>query len=565
MKRPLLYLVLSLVAVSSASCVRMARISTFPQAEIALTDGYLVNEGGNVHVALHARLAEEYRNIHTGIRVEPVFDDGGTNKTELPPFVVDGPLHRTFNDRMKHFSLGQTDGAGLHKRYGKEGSEVLYAVDVPYDEWMGKAAFYADLYANAYAEEHYLGRVLIANGMLDLRSLMEFTPFRNSYPYTGQAARVCRRGDFTAPAGTVVFGFDACDIPFAEQTAASFREYMQALCDDPALKDYRVTVRVANSPEGSLAYNETLGQKRLESLLDLLRQTGVATDKLTTEVADEDWDGLLEALPGLGLDHGSQIEGIIRSESDPDRREERIRREYPGDFALIASKVYPRLRTGRITVTAEYKDDGLGGDALITESTFDQSGYTIEEAVRSDDGRNIVKRLNDQMLAQFAKGDTKEAVRTADLIPNTFLPDTVRHNKALVLIADGRVREAKSLLKGIANIPEAAYNLGLLQLRDGEYDAAAGNLDGFSDINAAIANLHVGRNERASDILHLLRQSPERDYLLAIAYARLNRKQEARELLASATAASPALKEKAKYEPDLRTLEEQTALAPSIR
>lgn len=565
MKRPLLYLVLSLVAVSSASCVRMARISTFPQAEIALTDGYLVNEGGNVHVALHARLAEEYRNIHTGIRVEPVFDDGGTNKTELPPFVVDGPLHRTFNDRMKHFSPGQTDGAGLHKRYGKEGSEVLYAVDVPYDEWMGRAAFYADLYANAYTEEHYLGRVLIANGMLDLRSLMEFTPFRNSYPYAGQAAKVCRRGDFTAPAGTVVFGFDACDIPFAEQTAASFREYMQVLCDDPALKDYRVSVRVANSPEGSLSYNETLGQKRLESLLDLLRQTGVASGKLTTEVADEDWDGLLEALPGLGLDHGSQIEGIIRSESDPDRREERIRREYPGDFALIASKVYPRLRTGRITVTAEYKDDALGGDALITESTFDQSGYTIEEAVRSDEGGNIVKRLNDQMLAQFAKGDTKEASRTADLIPNTFLPDTVRYNKALVLIADGRVREAKSLLKGIANIPEAAYNLGLLQLRDGEYDAAAGNLAGFSDINAAIANLHVGRNERAADILHLLRQSPERDYLLAIAYARLNRKQEARELLASATAASPALKEKAKYEPDLRTLEEQPALAPSIR
>lgn len=565
MKRPLLYLVLSLVAVSSASCVRMARISTFPQAEIALTDGYLVNEGGNVHVALHARLAEEYRNIHTGIRVEPVFDDGGTNKRELPPFVVDGPLHRTFNDRMKHFSPGQTDGAGLHKRYGKEGSEVLYAVDVPYDEWMGKAAFYADLYADAYTEERYLGRVIIANGMLDLRSLMEFTPFGRSYPYTGQAAKVCRRGDFTAPAGTVVFGFDACDIPFAEQTADSFREYMQALCDDPALKDYRVSVRVANSPEGSLSYNEALGQKRLESLLDLLRQTGVASGKLTTEVADEDWDTLLEALPDLGLDHGSQIEEIIRSESDPDRREERIRREYPGDFVLIASKVYPRLRTGRITVTAEYKDDGTGGEALITESTFDQSGYTIEEAVRSDDGRNIVKRLNDQMLAQFAKGGTKEAGRTADLIPNTFLPDTVRHNKALVLIADGRFREAKSLLKGVANIPEAAYNLGLLQLRDGEYDPAAGNLDGFSDINAAIANLHVGCNERAADILHLLRQSPERDYLLAIACARLNRKQEARELLASATAASPALKEKAKYEPDLRTLEERPVLAPSIR
>lgn len=565
MKRPLLYLVLSLVAVSSASCVRMARISTFPQAEIVLTDGYLVNEGGNVHVALHARLAEEYRNIHTGIRVEPVFDDGGTNKTELPPFVVDGPLHRTFNDRMKHFSPGQTDGAGLHKRYGEQGSEVLYAVDVPYDEWMGKAAFYADLYANAYTEEHYLGRVLIANGMLDLRSLMEFTPFGRSYPYTGQAAKVCRRGDFTAPAGTVVFGFDACDVPFAEQTADSFREYMQALCDDPALKDYRVSVRVANSPEGSLSYNQELGQKRIESLLDLLRQTGVASDKLTTEVADEDWDTLLETLPGLGLDHGSQIEGIIRSESDPDRREERIRREYPGDFVLIASKVYPRLRTGRITVTAEYEEDGTGGEALITESTFDQSGYTIEEAVRSDDGRNIVKRLNDQMLAQLAKGGTKEAGRTADLIPNTFLPDTVRHNKALVLIADGRFREAKSLLKGVANIPEAAYNLGLLQLRDGEYDPAADNLDGFSDINAAIANLHVGRNERAVDILHLLRQSPERDYLLAIACARLNRKQQARELLASATAASPALKEKAKYEPDLRTLEERPVPAPSIR
>lgn len=563
MKKILLYFSAVLCTVS---CVSLSEVQTYPDAKIDLADGYLVQKQGEVNVALCASLVQQYRNTHTGIRFEPLFDDG-TNKMELPCFVVEGAFHETFNDRMLTFTPDGYDGASLRKRYGKNGSEALYTVSVPYREWMGEAALYAEVYANAYTREEYLGRIVIANGLLDLMSLAEFTPYMNYQTYPDPACMHERRiiedlkAVYEFAPDSVLFAFDSSDIPLAAETADSFREYIQTLQEDPAVKNFKVSVYVSNSPEGTLFYNTALGQRRLDTLLGLVAQAGIPVSAVKTKVLAEDWDSVQEALSGLGLAHRNEIAEIIGNYSDPDQREAAIRTGYPADFQIIADKVYPGLRKGRITVIAEYG----GGQQRITESTFSETGYTISELVRSHQGDQVIEHLNKQMLSAVTQGDEQGALQAADRIPNISLPEAVRYNKALVLIGGGRLREAKSLLKDIESIPGASYNLGLLQLWDGEYECAAQNLDGFSDINSAIAKLYVMQNERAVDILHLQSASPERDYLLAIAYARLKYNEQAVRLLASATTASPTLAEKAKREPDFATLDNTFTFKPQLK
>lgn len=265
------------VAVVS-SCVNLRKISTYPEPEFALRDKYLVQKEGKVDIALETTLAPEYRNTHTGIRVEPAFDDNVGGKTALPSFVLEGGLHETFNRRMNRFRPEDSDDAHVRKRYGKDGSQALYTVTIPYADWMGGASFYADLYADAYARKHYLGRVLIANGLLDLTSLMQFTLYQTYRPYEAPGAKretVIKTENFQLP-DSILFGFDSYRIPWAPQTLDSFREYMTSLRKDPALKGYTVTVLAGNSPEGPVEYNRELGRKRLNSLMSLLSETDLA-------------------------------------------------------------------------------------------------------------------------------------------------------------------------------------------------------------------------------------------------------------------------------------------------
>lgn len=76
-------------------------------------------------------------------------------------------------------------------------------------------------------------------------------------------------------------------------------------------------------------------------------------------------------------------------------------------------------------------------------------------------------------------------------------------------------------------VPDTAYLRGVDLLRNRHYGASLSVLDGYRDRNTAICLLSLGYDDRALEVLSALPQSPQRDYLLAIACARLGLKTEA--------------------------------------
>jgi Flp pilus assembly protein TadD len=145
--------------------------------------------------------------------------------------------------------------------------------------------------------------------------------------------------------------------------------------------------------------------------------------------------------------------------------------------------------------------------------------YKNAEARFTDDNRaanNIgviyMKQGNDsEAAAQFSKADNIQS----DAITS--------NNMGIISRRNGDRKEAAELFRnGMSAGDEAAYNLGIVNIQDGDYDRAVSNMKGAETFNAALATL---LNGDASGAANVLNSAPEGDsavgnYLKAVIAAR---------------------------------------------
>ncbi len=560
MRKNLLLIASLCCGLLASSCVNLQKIRQYPQVVVDVPGKYLRETDRQVDVRFDAGLAEQYSSWNTGIILQPLFIGPDSQQLVMPPMIVEGWQHGIFNKRMARYESKYADRIADRHNYQRHGTLAEYAHKVRYEDWMRGAGLYADLYADAFKERVHLGRIPITCGLLDFRQFIRLTPDEGYYYRRGvPVARMVRGGEAVPKEWGKTFRFDSPEMMDQNGVWNELAGYVNSLKLDPEVQDYVVRVTVSNSPEGSLDYNRELGVKRLDAMKHKLAMHGIPFEKCHFVTIDEGWQALYELLPSLGLRNADQIAAIIRDEPDADRRERMIRTRYGADYRKMVREAYPKLRYGETIVTARYK--GIEGEIYRhADAEFGLPAMNGEliSLRQLPAGSADVPSLAAAMLDAVKAGDYKRAEQIADRIPNAKADATVRYDKALVFIKAGRTAEAKALLKGLGDIPESRYNLGLLQLLDGEYGQAADNMAGYIDINAAVAQLYAGRDQQAADILLLSDGCPERDYLLAVAYARLGRTGQARQYLDRALQASPALRAKAACEPDLCNLDAGT-------
>lgn len=532
-----------------ASCANLNKIKEYPEPQIELKSDYLISEEGIIPVELTTELPIRYSNWLTGIKFKPLFIDDENVVKELEPYIIEGIQHDIYNQRVEKFEPGKEDGIRLRNRYSwKNSTKTEYYIPVECDAIPSNAALYVDVYGNAYNKEIYLGRYLVTNGMLDLTQFIVFNPDLKYYNSAKESnKRVVTGGEHLKGGRSISFDFNSYDFPLVGDSDRALRDYVYEISNDPEVIDYSVSVYVSNSPEGSMKYNKELGQRRLSAVEKYLYSLGVYHEKITSSVSDEAWDQLIEAIHCADLENKNSIVGIINNVPDPDKREEAIRSLYPSDYKIIVNSIYPQLRKGKISFVTTYRGD----QGVKYEYIYDQDNKNRVNTFRVvPDSELDIRNLNDSMLDAVRIGDFLLAEEIADEIQNLNADDNVRFNKAVIYTQTGRYDEAKALFKSITSIPAAKYNLGLLQMKAREYRDAEVSLDGFADINGAIAKLYTGKNREALDILLLLNKSGERDYLLALTYNRLGKEAEAKRYLSESLSQTPSLRLRAKSEPD---------------
>lgn len=218
--------------------------------------------------------------------------------------------------------------------------------------------------------------------------------------------------------------------------ATELAKIMQAI--DLVRNDSNVTVsHIAihgyASPDGSLALNERLSAERTQALKSWVMSKYQFDEALfTTAHTAEDWEGLVNFLRNNNtLEGREEILNIIATVGDLDKREARIREEFPSQYRFMLDNWYPFLRHSDYTV------------GYIVRP------FTVEEAKRE-------LKLHPQNLS------IDEMFRIAQ----TYKEGSKEYNEVFLIA-----------VKQNPDHPVANLNAACIALRAGDKTAAAGYLE----------------------------------------------------------------------------------------
>ena len=298
------------------------------------------------------------------------------------------------------------------------------------------------------------------------------------------------------------------------------------------------------SPDGELSLNEDLANDRASSAHKAL---GKVIKKNKIEHADdfcnemgkgEDWIGFKQKMEASDIKDKDLIIRILEMYSDPVKREQEIK-NLAATYRVVANEILPQLR--RTQVHLMYKKIGYSDEEITAISKSNPDTLNVEEI----------------LYAATLSNDLDEKLRVYMIAERNFPADYRGSNNAgYVLMMMGKAPQAKAQFEkslGIRNNPiasnnlgaivrqegnrdaamelfkegasagsEVYYNMGLVDVQNGNYTTAITNFGSENTFNVALAKVLNGDNEGASRALNA---STDKDtaigyYLAAVIAAR---------------------------------------------
>lgn len=206
-----------------------------------------------------------------------------------------------------------------------------------------------------------------------------------------------------------------------------------------------VTLTASASPEGRYTRNQDLAHGRAHALKGYLRKRiGPQVDTLLqVRWTAEDWTELAARIRGeVNLGHGEQILAIMDSETDPDRRERKIRENYPADYRYLKEYLYPWLRA--VTIRYDLRRRGMIKDTIHTREVDTAYMHGVELLQKRQYAKalyNLMEyRDRNTVVALLSLGHDAQAREILVSLPKTA---TVEYLKAVACSRLGRKAEGR--------------------------------------------------------------------------------------------------------------------------
>lgn len=403
----------------------------------------------------------DMKNQHS-LRVVPVIlSADGSQQQELPSFVINGKVRDKVQQRTEAFEDTDLNPDAVVKVRRKNGtSQTLdYDASVPFKRWM----IGGDLRLRAYVT----GCALCDEGDENTSTGDIFPPMTPAYysPFLQPKEEIVKRRSETRSA-RLQFRQDSHRIdPKFKDNAAELDTVLNSITlvkDNNDLTITGIYVTGYASPEGTMAYNMKLSERRAKAFTEYMKDDLKSVDPKLYHVdwKGEDWAGLREEVVKhpqlLKIDEVLNI--IDNCGDDKDACEEQIK-------ALVPPEIYQHLL------------NEMYGPVRRNE-------YRIEYNVRHFDlaeGKEMIKTRPDlmsvseiqQVADSYGKGSAEYIdclMRGAKAYPNDV---TAVNNAALALMEANRTDEAIRLLE---NAPEDGSLLnmkGVAYAKTGQYDKAS--------------------------------------------------------------------------------------------
>ena len=333
--------------------------------------------------------------------------------------------------------------------------------------------------------------------------------------------------------GQILYQINSSTVRNSQLKGQSVKDFQAAL--DEILANARKTLVSTDviayaSPDGKEDQNAELSSDRSASAMKaygkVVKGKEVTGDVVASSIA-EDWEGFQELVAASDIEDKELIIRVLSMYSDPAVREKEIK-NMSAIYSALAKDILPELRRARFIANVEYQN------------------YTNEELLQLiSDNIDVLDETALLRAATLVK-DNAQKIEIYKKAAEKYDSAVAKYNMAVVYIWMNEIDKAAAALKGLemdadwqnamgvialhkgqleaannyfvkAGTQTAKENLAVLDILNGEYEAAAAKLAGVEGYNAALAQLLVGNNAPAAA---LKCECPQAAYLRAVAAAR---------------------------------------------
>jgi tetratricopeptide (TPR) repeat protein len=329
-----------------------------------------------------------------------------------------------------------------------------------------------------------------------------------------------------------------------DQDMKDMAAFVKAAAADDRTELSGALIEAYASPDGELSLNENLANDRAKTahkvVGDQLKKNKIdhKEDFCQEMGKGEDWDGFKQKMEASDIKDKDLIIRILQMYSDPVKREQEIK-NLAATYKVVANEILPQLRRSQIHL--KYKKIGYSDEEILALVKSNPDTLNVEEILYAGKLSNdLDEKLRVYMIAERnfpndyrgannvgyvlmmmgksaqAKGQFEKALG----IKNNPISS---NNLGAIVRQEGNRDEAMELFKqGASAGAEVNYNMGLVDVQNGNYSSAITNFGSEKTFNVALAKMLNGDNEGASQALNA---SADKDsamgyYLAAIIAAR---------------------------------------------
>lgn len=296
------------------------------------------------------------------------------------------------------------------------------------------------------------------------------------------------------------------------------KDFVNNVANDDRKEFVNVELLSYASPEGTLEINTKVSNDRSKTVDKYVQNEFKKIDEFKNNdffehlVTEEDWEGFKTVVQESNLADKDMILRVVNMNSDPDKREEEIRK-MTATFEELEKLVHPLLRRSEIKVNImlightddEIKDVFKNSPEELTVEEFLYLGniydndedklavYTKASEVYNKEWRCF----NNLAAVQYRMKDYAAAKISIEKAKALDANATVFNNLGNVYLAEGNTSEAEKNYQSATGVPEASAGQGVLAIKNAQYKNAVDFYANMNCFNAGLARLLNGDSNGA--------------------------------------------------------------------
>ncbi len=326
----------------------------------------------------------------------------------------------------------------------------------------------------------------------------------------------------------------------------AFQDFLSTIKDDERRTIMNTDVIAYASPDGQESFNTSLSETRGKTAMKAFKRinnkkVGVDTELVLTTIS-EDWEGFRQLVMNSEIEDKELIIRVLEMYEDVNVREREIK-NMSHVYTTLAEDILPRLRRARFVTNIEYRNysdeelvamvennmDALDNEALLKAATLIKDNDTkLAIYAKAVEKFACSRALVNSAITLLQMNKAEEAMKV--LAKVQYKSDCYYNTLGVANVNLGNYAEAMKAFE-MSTLEDTKYNVAVVNILTGEYEAAYGILAGSKKVNEALAAILVGKLDAAKSILGDACKCPYTSYLRAIVAAREGRVEDAKAAL----------------------------------